>query len=117
MKTLDPSSTVREGEFALAAKSSGVWEQFKQIPANKLEGTILTPEQRKAFGKLAFKFIENKAKIYDTKYSDMQRILESQKIPSSYLPTKMSDTINLYRGETSTNMSTAVTDYNNTYAK
>ncbi len=60
MKTLDPSSTVREGEFALAAKSAGVWEQFKNIPANKLEGTILTDEQRKAFGKLAFEYVKNK---------------------------------------------------------
>jgi hypothetical protein len=37
-----------------------VWEQFKNIPANKLEGTILTDEQRKAFGKLAMKYIESK---------------------------------------------------------
>jgi len=60
MKSLDPNSTVREGEFALAAKSAGVWESFKNIPANKLEGTILTDKQRKDFGKLAMKYIESK---------------------------------------------------------
>lgn len=60
MKALDPTSTVREGEFALAAKSAGVWESFKNIPANKLEGTILTDKQRKDFGKLAMKYIESK---------------------------------------------------------
>lgn len=68
MKTLDPTSTVREGEFELAAKSAGVWEQFKNIPVSKIEGTKLTDEQRKAFGKLSLKYIENKAKIYDVKY-------------------------------------------------
>lgn len=99
MKTLDPSSTVREGEFALAAKSAGVWEQFKQIPANKLEGTILSEEQRKAFGKLALKFIENKAKAYDTKYEDMKRIFKEQGIPETYLPTKVSEHIKQYSGE------------------
>lgn len=99
MKTLDPTSTVREGEFALAAKSAGVWEQFKNIPANKLEGTILTEDQRKAFGKLALKFIENKAKTYDTKYDDMARVLKSQGIPESYLPTKMSEQIRRYSGD------------------
>ena len=62
MKTLDPTSTVREGEFALAARSAGVWEVFKNIPANKLEGTILTDKQRAAFGKLAFEYVKNKGK-------------------------------------------------------
>ena len=70
MKTLDPTSTVREGEYATAAKSAGVWEQFKNIPANKLEGAVLSPSQRIAFGKLAKKFIENKSTLYETKYKD-----------------------------------------------
>lgn len=78
MKTLDPTSTVREGEFALAAKSAGVWESFKNIPANKLEGTILTEKQRKDFGKLAFEYVKNKSKAYDIKYNDLARVLKSQ---------------------------------------
>lgn len=93
MKSLDPASVVKEGEFALAAKSAGVWEQFKNIPANKLEGAILTDEQRKAFGKLAFEYIKSKSKIYDIKYDDMAKILKNQNIPDSYMPTKMSDYI------------------------
>ena len=96
MKTLDPTSTVREGEFALAAKSAGVWEQFKNIPANKLEGTILTDEQRKAFGKLAFEYVKNKGKTYDVKYNDFAKVLKQQNIPESYLPTKMTDLIDEY---------------------
>ena len=112
MKTLDPSSTVREGEFALAAKSVGVWEQFKNIPVSKLEGTVLTDEQRKSFGKLALKFIENKAKIYDTKYSDMERFMKSQGIPGDYLPTKMSDYVKQYQSQGDTTVSDTLF-YNN----
>lgn len=99
MKTLDPTSTVREGEFQLAAKSAGVWEQFKNIPANKLEGTILTPKQRQAFGKLAMEYIKKKGELYDVKYDDMKKTLTQQKIPESYLPTRMSDYIKNYAAE------------------
>lgn len=78
MKSLDPASTVRESEFELAAKSAGVWEQLKNIPANKIEGTILSDEQRKAFGKLALKFVENKAKAYDRDYDYMLQVFREQ---------------------------------------
>ena len=91
MKTLDPTSTVRETEFELAAKSAGVWEQFKNIPDYKLEGNLLTDEQRKAFRKLALKYVENKANIYNTKYKDMERIFEKQGISKDYLPANMAD--------------------------
>lgn len=109
MKSLDPTSTVREWEFALAAKSAGVWEQFKNIPANKLEGTILTDEQRKAFGKLAMKYIESKWKLYDTKYNDMVKVLENQWIPKSYYPTRMTDYVKQYKSAQETNQNTTQT--------
>ena len=96
MKSLDPQSVVKEGEFALAAKSAWVWEQFKNIPANKLEGTILTEDQRKAFWKLAFEYIKNKWKIYDIKYNDLTKVLNNQWIPKNYYPTKMTEMINMY---------------------
>lgn len=97
MKSLDPTSTVREGEFALAAKSAGVWESFKNIPANKLEGTILTNKQRKDFGKLAMKYIESKGKLYDVKYDDMAKVLQNQGIPESFYPTRMTDYLKQYQ--------------------
>ena len=97
MKSLDPTSTVREWEFALAAKSAWVWESFKNIPANKLEGTILTDKQRKDFWKLAMKYIESKWKLYDTKYNDMVKLLDNQWIPKIYYPTRMTDYINQYK--------------------
>lgn len=98
MKTLDPQSVVREAEFETAAKSAGVWEQFKNIPANKLEGAILTSDQRKAFGKLAKQFIKNKATVYQTKYDDGIRRLEKQGIDTSVFPTNIANEIDQYLG-------------------
>ncbi len=109
MKSLDPTSTVREWEFALAAKSAGVWESFKNIPANKLEGTILTDKQRKDFWKLAMKYVESKWKLYDTKYNDMVQVLENQWIPKSYYPTRMTDYVNQYKGTQETQGNTQQT--------
>lgn len=104
MKSLDPTSTVRTEEFQNAAKSAWVWESFKNIPANKLEGTILTDKQRKDFGKLAMKYVESKWKLYDTKYDDMVKVLKNQLIPDTYYPTRMTDYIKQYKWSTDTNV-------------
>ena len=77
MKTLDPTSVVRETEFETAAKSAGVWEQFKNIPLKKLEGKILTPTQREAFKKLSKVYIENKGRTYDRLFNDFQRVIDN----------------------------------------
>lgn len=91
MKTLDPSSVVREGEFETAARSAGVWTQWRNM-FNKLNsGQLLSQEQRRDFGKLAKQFVLNKAKIYDTKYNDLTRKLKMQGIPEDYRPTNMAD--------------------------
>lgn len=105
MKSLDPASVVKEWEFALAAKSAWVWESFKNIPANKLEGTILTDKQRKDFGKLAFEYIKSKGKLYDIKYDDYIKVLKNQWIPESFYPTKMTDTIGQFQGWSSNKLS------------
>ena len=91
MKTLDPSSVVREGEFETAARSAGVWTQWRNM-FNKLNsGQLLSEEQRRDFGKLAKQFVLNKAKIYDTKYNDLTRKLKMQGIPEAYRPTNIAD--------------------------
>ncbi len=87
MKSLDPQSVVREGEFALAAKSAGLWDYFKNIPANKWEGTILTPTQRKQFGKLAKEYVKSMGAGYNREYNDMARVLTGMKIDKEYWPT------------------------------
>jgi hypothetical protein len=108
MKTLDPQSVVREWEFALAAKSAWVREQFKNIPANKLEGVILTAEQRKAFWKLAKQYIKDKSTIYQTKYEDWIKRLEKQGIDTSVFPTNIAKWMmeSLWETETQTQNTT-----------
>jgi len=49
MKMLDPGSTVREGEFATAAKAAGLGERFIQLAAKVDSGEILSKDQRKDF--------------------------------------------------------------------
>jgi hypothetical protein len=49
MKTLDPGSTVREGEFATASNAGGIPEQVVNTYNKALNGKFLTDEQRKNF--------------------------------------------------------------------
>lgn len=49
MKLLDPGSTVREGEFANAQNAGGVEDRTRALWGNLLQGTRLTPKQRKDF--------------------------------------------------------------------
>lgn len=46
MKMLDPTSVVREGEFATAEKSGGVPDRIRNLYNKTLNGEFLTPEQR-----------------------------------------------------------------------
>ena len=49
MKTLDPGSTVREGEFATAQNAAGVPERIINIYNKARSGEFLTDDQRKDF--------------------------------------------------------------------
>lgn len=49
MKVLDPTSTVREGEFATAENSAGVPAKVTSIYNKLLNGERLTPKQRRDF--------------------------------------------------------------------
>lgn len=49
MKTLDPGSTVREGEFATASNAGGIPEQIVNTYNKALNGKFLTDDQRKNF--------------------------------------------------------------------
>lgn len=57
MKTLDPTSTVREGEFAAAARSGSFGDTIQNIVSKIESGEILTDEQRA-------NFVETAARIY-----------------------------------------------------
>jgi hypothetical protein len=87
MKTLDPSSTVREGEFQLAASSAGVARKAWNTIYNKLwNGEILDDGQRKDFARIAKKYVENRSETYKRKYEDMKRSAQKMKIDTEFLP-------------------------------
>ena len=49
MKILDPTSVVRESEFALAVQATGLLDKVKNYAASVLEGKKLNPTQREDF--------------------------------------------------------------------
>jgi hypothetical protein len=53
MKTLDPTSTVREGEFATAQNSGSVDQSLMNLYNRALKGERLQPEQRTQFAQTA----------------------------------------------------------------
>ena len=53
MKTIDPNSVVREGEFATAENTGGVGERIRSLYNRLLQGERLTETQRKNFLKSA----------------------------------------------------------------
>ena len=67
MKSLDPSSVVRESEFSSAASSSGIVDRVTSLQllkkAEKWE--ILTPKQRKQFVDIAKVLFENRKDAFD----------------------------------------------------
>lgn len=93
MKTLDPSSVVRESEFAVAGNSAGMSSKPELILKKISTWELLTEVQRKEFGRLAFEYINNKWELYDIKYDDMSRVLWNAKIWGTNLPTRITDLI------------------------
>jgi hypothetical protein len=91
MKTMDPSSVVREGEFAAAAASAGVAAQAKNIYSKLTKGKRLTPDQAEAFKRIATYFIESKADSYDRIYEDMDRVYDQYNIPQVMRRTKATE--------------------------
>lgn len=67
MKTMDPGSTVREGEFASAQNAAGVPERIRAMANNILNGQRLTPEQRADFLRTA----EGQFNSYRTAYEKL----------------------------------------------
>ncbi|KAB7786025.1 hypothetical protein [Methylorubrum populi] len=49
MKMLDPSSVVREGEYATAKNAAGIPDQFRNAYNKAVDGEFLTPLQRQDF--------------------------------------------------------------------
>lgn len=91
MKTLDPTSVVRETEFNTAASTAWVMWQMKNAYTKLVNWERLTDEQRTAFWKLAKQFIINRWESYDRLYGDMERVINNMWIDKSYLPQRATD--------------------------
>ncbi len=66
LKTFDPTSTVREGEFSTAQNSSGVPGWLQNTYNRLLNGERLTPEQRRDFVQIA----RTQFGTYEQQYQD-----------------------------------------------
>ncbi len=74
MKTVDPGSTVREGEFANAENSQGVESKIRTLYNKIREGQRLTPESRNNFfleGKRGLQAQLETQGIIDKRYTDI----------------------------------------------
>lgn len=73
MKTLDPTSVVRESEFNSAAATAwvinpqAIWQSLER----SYDWKFLTPQQREDFKKIAVEFIKIKAQNYQTQYNHL----------------------------------------------
>lgn len=89
MRLLDPSSTVREGEFANAQNAAGVPDQILNSYNKALTGQRLNPNQRQEFRSAALSYVEpvvkqqKEAEAYYTQLA-MQQGIDPQRIIGGY---------------------------------
>lgn len=76
MKTLDPGSTVREGEFATAQNSGSVPDRVQAMYNNVIKGTRLAPEQRKDFVSRAAGLYKSQADIQQKQIDKFTQMAE-----------------------------------------
>jgi hypothetical protein len=74
MKLLDPGSVVRESELGMAMAASGALDRLQYYAQNVLNGTKLTPTQRKDFQTLADKLYGESVNQYNAKRSEYERL-------------------------------------------
>ena len=95
MKTLDPSSVVRETEFDSAAATAwvlnadSIWQSLEK----NINGQFLTKQQREDFKKIAKEFIKVKANNYNVKYNDLLKRYDQFWIPHDFAPTNMANVV------------------------
>jgi len=78
MKTLDPTSVVRESEFNSAAATAWVLnpQAILQSIEKNIDWKFLTPKQREDFKKIAREFVRIKAEAYQQQYDFLTRRYE-----------------------------------------
>lgn len=78
MKTQDPGSTVREGEFATAEQTKGVDQTVVSLYNKILKGERLTEKQRKDFASTANRLYEAQEKVYSKREAEWKSQAKAQ---------------------------------------
>lgn len=77
MKMLDPTSVVREGEFATAEATAGIPEQIVQAYNKALQGERLSPEMRQGFLSAAERQMLAAGEMFDQTLKHYQGLAQS----------------------------------------
>ncbi len=100
MKLLDPGSVVRESELGMAMAATGLQDRLSSFATNIINGTKLTPQQRKDFQALANQLFDESAKQYNSKRSEYSGIAKRNQLsvedvvgPESLMKTKSEPTV------------------------
>lgn len=83
MKMLDPSSVVRETEFATARDTTGLYNVLLNRLKKLENGEFLQPDQRKAFKNLANKYLQAAEKYGNKVKDDYQIIVDDYGLTSA----------------------------------
>lgn len=88
MKTLDPTSVVRESEFNSAAATAWVLnpQAILQSIEKNIDWKFLTPKQREDFKKIAREFVRIKAEAYQQQYDFLKKRYEWAWLSEADLP-------------------------------
>lgn len=91
MKTLDPGSVVREGEFATASNTAGIPDRVVQLYNRALSGERLSPDQRAEFANTARSQFATYEQSYQNRVSDFVGMAEQYGLqPSNVVGTSQS---------------------------
>jgi hypothetical protein len=80
MKILDPGSVVRESELGMAMQATGLEDKVRNYAQMVVDGTKLTPSQRKDFTELSNKLYNASAEQFNQKRGEYAGIAERNKL-------------------------------------
>ena len=74
MKLLDPGSVVRESELGMAMAASGALDRLSNLAKMRIDGTKLTPDQRKDFQQLSDQLFSTATNTYNSKRGEFAQM-------------------------------------------
>jgi hypothetical protein len=83
MKLLDPTSVVREGEFATAQNATGVPDRIRNTYNKVMAGNRLNPTQRADFINASRRIYQGAKRVHDQVKTAYERKAEANKVPAS----------------------------------